>query len=215
VNPIKLVERQSLPRVEASRPSYFTDAELAALWPVLAHHFAPVYLALCQTAVTTGMRQGELVALEWRDVDLGSGDVIVRRGYRPGVGVLDSPKGNRERVVDLTPAARAVFESSSRATLRRGPRHAAAPALVARLALQNGASLQWVQRQLGHSSITLTADVYGRWSRAAEKEQAAKLTAFPIEQAVGCIDLIASRISAVPDECTRMTLIARDETGNH
>jgi integrase len=45
----------------------------------------------------------------------------------------------------------------------------------ARVTLEGGASLQWVQRQLGHSSVTLTADVYGGWSRAAEKAEARRL----------------------------------------
>jgi integrase len=38
-----------------------------------------------------------------------------------------------------------------------------------------------VQRQLGHSSITLTVDTYGHWGRAAEKSQAERLSgAFPV-----------------------------------
>ena len=38
-----------------------------------------------------------------------------------------------------------------------------------------------VQRQLGHSTITLTVDTYGRWERKAEKEEAAKLAGvFPV-----------------------------------
>jgi integrase len=45
----------------------------------------------------------------------------------------------------------------------------------ARIALENGAPITWVKQQLGHSSITLTVDRYGRWERKAEKEQAAKL----------------------------------------
>jgi integrase len=51
----------------------------------------------------------------------------------------------------------------------------------ARLALEGGAEIVWVQRQLGHSSITLTVDTYGHWGRAAEKSQAERLSgAFPV-----------------------------------
>ena len=45
----------------------------------------------------------------------------------------------------------------------------------ARIALEGGAQLTWVQAQLGHSSITLTRDVYGAWSRKAEKLEAQRL----------------------------------------
>jgi integrase len=45
----------------------------------------------------------------------------------------------------------------------------------ARIALESGAQLTWVQAQLGHSSITLTRDVYGAWSRRAEKLEAQRL----------------------------------------
>jgi integrase len=45
----------------------------------------------------------------------------------------------------------------------------------ARIALEHGAELTWVQKQLGHSSITLTRDTYGHWSRKAEKVAAERL----------------------------------------
>jgi integrase len=45
----------------------------------------------------------------------------------------------------------------------------------ARVSLEHGAQLEWVQSQLGHSSITLTRDLYGAWSREAEKREAARL----------------------------------------
>lgn len=45
----------------------------------------------------------------------------------------------------------------------------------ARIALEAGSELPWVQGQLGHSSITLTRDVYGAWSRKAEKVAAQRL----------------------------------------
>jgi integrase len=54
----------------------------------------------------------------------------------------------------------------------------------AKIALEHGAEMTWVQRQLGHSSITVTVDRYGDWERRAEKVQAARLKdAFPIAEA--------------------------------
>ena len=57
------------------------------------------------TAVHTGMRQGELLALRWEDVDLEQGFALVRRalekpGKRP---VFTSPKNRKARVVPLAP----------------------------------------------------------------------------------------------------------------
>jgi hypothetical protein len=42
----------------------------------------------------------------------------------------------------------------------------------ARIALEGGRRMDWVQRQLGHSTIVLTVDLYGSWERKAEKEEA-------------------------------------------
>jgi integrase len=51
----------------------------------------------------------------------------------------------------------------------------------ARLTLENVAPIDWVRRQLGHSSVTLTVDLYGEWSREAQKAEAAKLAGvFPV-----------------------------------
>jgi integrase len=45
----------------------------------------------------------------------------------------------------------------------------------ARIALEGGAEITWVQKQLGHSSITLTVDTYGEWSRKAQKAEAKRV----------------------------------------
>jgi integrase len=45
----------------------------------------------------------------------------------------------------------------------------------ARIALEAGGEITWVKEQLGHSSITLTVDLYGHWSRASKKAQAERL----------------------------------------
>ena len=51
----------------------------------------------------------------------------------------------------------------------------------ARITLEAGAEITWVQQQLGHQSIQLTVSTYGRWSRAAQKKQAERLAgAFPV-----------------------------------
>lgn len=43
----------------------------------------------------------------------------------------------------------------------------------AKLALENGAQLTWLQRHLGHGSLAITAGTYGHWERKERKRQAA------------------------------------------
>ena len=51
----------------------------------------------------------------------------------------------------------------------------------ARITLENGAEITWVKEQLGHQSINLTVDTYGRWGRTAQKKQAERLAGvFPV-----------------------------------
>jgi integrase len=55
--------------------------------------------SLCLLALKTGMRQGELLALRWRDVDLDQAVIRVRSSYTGGV--LGTPKNRERRDVDL------------------------------------------------------------------------------------------------------------------
>jgi integrase len=45
----------------------------------------------------------------------------------------------------------------------------------AKRALENGVQITWLSRQLGHSSLKVTTDIYGHWERAERKAQAARL----------------------------------------
>jgi integrase len=67
------------------------------------------YYALYVLALTTGMRQGELLALKWRDVDLESAKLNVRATLQPVKGqgfVLSAPKTKRSRrTIALTSTA--------------------------------------------------------------------------------------------------------------
>jgi integrase len=56
-------------------------------------HLGPLYAV----AVATGMRQAELLALRWRDVDLERGWVAVRHTLRRGTRELAQPKTERAR----------------------------------------------------------------------------------------------------------------------
>lgn len=65
--------------------------------------------AMIPIALFTGLRLGELLALQWDDVDLPRRRLHVRRAM-DGRGVLKPPKSNRARVVDLPMRAVAVFK---------------------------------------------------------------------------------------------------------
>lgn len=210
-NPVRLLHKTARPKVAKSRPSYYTDDELARLWLQLAYR--PLTLALCKTAVATGLRLGELSALRWTDVDLLNRELHVARTFVDGIGE-DTPKSNEPRTVDLTPPAANVLEQwfalegdhglvfgredGGHMTSSYVTKQVLYPALeradiprvgergrsrdfhsfrhtFARLALEGGGEIVWVQRQLGHSSIMLTVDTYGHWARSAEKSQAERL----------------------------------------
>jgi integrase len=209
-NAVKLLHKTARPKVAKSRPAYFTDAELARLWPEL--DVRPVYAHLCKLAVGTGLRFGELAGLRWGDVDLLNSELHVARTYTVGVGETP-PKSGEPRTIDLTPQALGllerwfkltgddglVFENETggyldgayvRRLLYAAMDRAGIPRVgergrkrdfhslrhsFARIALEHGAEITWVQKQLGHSSIVLTVDTYGSWARVAEKAQAEKL----------------------------------------
>jgi integrase len=209
-NPVRLMAASARPRAQKKRPSYFTNDELARLWPELAER--PLVSYLCRVAVATGMRFGELAALRWEDVNLLDEEILVSHTYTPGIGVK-ATKSGEPRTIDLTPQAKRLLEGWYPHTSGQGLvferevgghldggrvldvlyaaiERAGLPRIgerggkrtfhsfrntFARIALEGGAQLTWVQAQLGHSSITLTRDVYGAWSRKAEKLEAKRL----------------------------------------
>lgn len=164
----------------------------------LAHFLAtaavelPAFLLLFLTLARTGLRIGEALALQPRDVDLAARQLVVARTLRSD-GTVGEPKTKHSRRrVDLsrqlTLALGPLVAEPGRDWLfgtRRGPlpyqrarrafavvrvaagirrdislhslRHSYASLLVAR-----GVSPAYVQRALGHASIALTLDLYGR-----------------------------------------------------
>jgi len=96
-NPCALVPR---PRVPRSSDIRFLDRDeleafLAAV-DVCAEPYGHIDRAFFRTAAMTGMRQGELLALRWRDVDWKVKRVRVRRGYVRGeLGTPKSKSGER------------------------------------------------------------------------------------------------------------------------
>jgi integrase len=79
---------------------------------------------LILTAVTTGMREGELLGLRWQDVDLDAGTLHVVNTVQPvrGVGMVDvEPKtASSRRLIMLAPSVVAALRRHRSAQLRVG-----------------------------------------------------------------------------------------------
>lgn len=91
-NPCKQIER---PVVEPHADIRFLtlDEVEAMLRAVPDDSFGPTDRALFLTAAMTGLRQGELLALRWQDIDWAAGRLRVRRNYVRGH--WGSPKSRR------------------------------------------------------------------------------------------------------------------------
>jgi integrase len=102
-NPFRGLMRKTKGRADEAPP---TDAEFERLLKACAVHrdYGPRMRALLTFAASSGMRPGELMALDWSNINLPALRVTVeRRLYR---GSMDLPKSNKVRVIALTPPAR-------------------------------------------------------------------------------------------------------------
>ena len=95
-NPVRELPPALRPRPERKEAAYFENQELPRLFAQLR---SEPYRALCLVALKTGMRQGELLALRWADVDLEQAVIRVRSSYTGGV--VGTPKNRERRDVDL------------------------------------------------------------------------------------------------------------------
>lgn len=95
---------------EAQEIEVFTREELRQLLSV-AEDRCPEYYPFILCLARTGMRLGEAMALEWRDVDFANRLILVRRSLRRGR--VSEPKNSKGRRVDMS-AQLAVALSSLR-----------------------------------------------------------------------------------------------------
>jgi integrase len=96
-NPVNDLPKSERPRPERKEAAYFESDELPRLFAAIPDG---VYRVLCEVALKTGMRLGELLALTWGDTDLTAAVVRVRHTYTDGN--LSLPKNHERRDVDLT-----------------------------------------------------------------------------------------------------------------
>ncbi len=119
VNP---VQHEDLPEVPHDDEIHFlTHEEMEALFRAAdgGDALGPTDLVLYMTAATTGLRMGELLALQWKDVDWSAGSVRVRRSYTRGA--FSTPKSAKSaRVVPLTDRLAGALERHHQASAFQG-----------------------------------------------------------------------------------------------
>ena len=197
-NPAQYAER---PRGEDQEMQILTPPEIRRLLDAVDE---PVRtLILC--AVLTGMRRGELLGLQWEDVDLEGHRIFVRRALWRAKFV--TPKSRRSRrTIDLAPTLRSAlarlrsrFQGGlvfcradgkpiepdnfikrewARALRRANLRRIRFHDLrhtYASLLIAQGAHPKYIQAQLGHASIQTTLDRYGHLMPDAHAVEARKL----------------------------------------
>ena len=172
---------------------------------------APEWKAFLVTALKTGLRAGELLALKWEDLDLVAGRLIVRRTLWHNQ--EGTPKGGRTREVPLSDEAVAALkahrhlqgpyvfctDNGSRLTHSRVksvvPRTCARAGLAKRLTthdlrqtfashlVMRGVTLKAVQELLGHTTIDMTMR-YAHLSPNVKRE-AVQLLDAPVPRANG------------------------------
>jgi integrase len=95
------------PIVDVERPRYRVSDDLDAyspeeVWALVRAAGSEQDAALFLTAAFTGLRMGELLALQWRDVDFAGEAIRVRHSYNIHGG-LGTPKSGKVRSVPLVP----------------------------------------------------------------------------------------------------------------
>ena len=173
-NPFAGVKLLSVP--ETAERILQEDEESRLLWAcdrVRASYLRPIVVL----ALNTGMRKGEILSLQWHQVDLRTRSIHVQNGKNKksdrripmndavftqifrlredqrGMLVFPSPRKHNSRFVDLKKAFKSAVRLSGIPKIRfHDLRHSFATRLV-----QRGVDLITVQHLLGHAKITMTA----------------------------------------------------------
>jgi integrase len=95
-NPARFVER---PRINKKEMDYLTPDEVRRFLEAAS----PAYYPLFATAVFTGARQGELLALRWGDIDFRRGVIYIRRTYHPKYGLGEPKTEKAKRAISMSP----------------------------------------------------------------------------------------------------------------
>ncbi len=133
---VKLL-RHSLPELPFYEPEDFERLVAGA------REVGPEATAAVLLGGHAGLRRGEMVALEWSDVDFKRGQLTVRRGQWEGEVV--APKGGRSRVVPMTEALKKALTAM----------HILRHTFCSHLAMR-GVPAKVIQELAGHADLTTT-----------------------------------------------------------
>lgn len=182
------MRRVSKPKEPRGRVRFLSEQERAALLSACEASANPYLFPVVVLALSTGMRAGEIMALEWRDVDLARGWLTLREtknGERRGVPLagkafellkeharirrrVDTPllwPGVRpDRPMDLRqPWEKALKQAGIEDFRFHDLRHSAASYLA-----MNGASLNEIADVLGHKTLSMVK----RYAHLSESHKA-------------------------------------------
>lgn len=154
-------------------------------------------------AVTTGLRQGELLGLRWMDVDFDAGVFYIKQTWNKQFGFGKPKTKAAERAVvvpretldalspgkgedlvfsdegnpwDSSALLRDMFyPACERAGIKKIRWHDLRHTYAA-LSILNGENLKYISEQMGHTSIVITMDSYGHLYPAARMGAASRLS---------------------------------------
>jgi integrase len=174
------------------------DAEETQQFVEGASHLPLVFNALFVVKVRTGLRIGEIMAIEWSDVDLNERTININKQWDYKRKEIRPPKNGSSRIVRLTPMTVEILKQLHKegngtelvfpnehgnyltykavrlALLRIAPKPISLHGLrhtYATLRLAKGDNIVDVSKQLGHKNITVTLDTYTHWIPMEEYQQ--------------------------------------------
>lgn len=166
-HPAQMVEPLRLTRDPDAPPNSLTPEQLRA---VLAHmrEREPQWFAYYFTGSMTGMRPGELAALDWPDVDEAAGVIRITKTWRgPRLGIGPT-KTRRTRTAPLTPEMaavlrehRAVVEDRQRRRLVRGAGEASPDGVDIRIVFPGPRDGRRLGTNVPHTAIQRAAEACG------------------------------------------------------
>ncbi|HXG76758.1 MAG TPA: tyrosine-type recombinase/integrase, partial [Gaiellaceae bacterium] len=144
-NPLTLLRPSDFPEASAGKAYEWTQEEIDALLDA-SRYFARQpearadYSPILTFAVYTGLRLGEILGLNWGDVDLGEKPVVTVRQQFTKYGEITDPKtgAGKNRRVPLWPEAEAVLRDLRKKAFAAGRASADDPVFTSR----NGSRLQ-------------------------------------------------------------------------